>query len=247
MARPMRCWIAACAAIWMSAAGCGGGTTANPDVAPKITSTPPTTATVGVPYNYTVSVEGMTPIVFALVSGPEGFEVHPSSGIVTWIPTEAGTASIEVSASNIAGSDTQSFDVTVNLPTGPVFTTEPPSEATVAAPYAYDPMVVADGTVTWSAPVAPVGLGIDADTGAVRWTPTSSQTGDQAVTIRATEVDGGLSTASHEARQYLAGSGCPQGHGRANADRLPGWQLRRLRAVPIRSSPPRGPTLQWQR
>ena len=194
MARPMRCWIAACAAIWMSAAGCGGGTTANPDVAPKITSTPPTTATVGVPYNYTVSVEGMTPIVFALVSGPEGFEVHPSSGIVTWIPTEAGTASIEVSASNIAGSDTQSFDVTVNLPTGPVFTTEPPSEATVAAPYAYDPMVVADGTVTWSAPVAPVGLSIDADTGAVRWTPTSSQTGDQAVTIRATEVDGGLST-----------------------------------------------------
>jgi len=194
MARPMRCWIAACAAIWMSAAGCGGGTTANPDVAPKITSTPPTTAIVGVPYNYTVSVDGMTPIVFTLVSGPEGFEVHPSSGIVTWTPMEAGTASIEISASNIAGTDTQSFDVAVEVPTGPVFTTEPPSEATVAAPYAYDPMVVADGTVRWSAPVAPVGLSIDVDTGAVRWTPTSEQAGDQAVTIRATEVAGGLST-----------------------------------------------------
>ena len=74
MARPMRTWLAACAAIWIAAAGCGGGSSANPNVAPKITSTPPGTATLGVPYEYTVTVEGMTPMSFSVVSGPEGFE-----------------------------------------------------------------------------------------------------------------------------------------------------------------------------
>ena len=73
MTRPMRFALAACAAIWMTAMGCGGGNTPNASVAPKITSTPPTTATVGVPFNYTVIVQGMTPIAFADVSGPEGF------------------------------------------------------------------------------------------------------------------------------------------------------------------------------
>jgi hypothetical protein len=190
----MRTWLAACVAIWLAAAGCGGGSTANPNVAPKITSTPPDTATLGVPYDYTVTVEGMTPISFAVVSGPDGFELHPTSGIVTWTPSETGSASIEISASNLAGTATQSFEVLVEAPSGPVFTTEPPTEATVAAQYAYDPMVVAEGTVTWTAPVAPAGLSIDAVDGAVRWTPRSDQVGDQPVTIRATETDSGLST-----------------------------------------------------
>ena len=37
----------------------------------------------------------------------------------------------------------------------------------------------------------------------------------------------------------------PRGHGRAYAHCFPGWPIRRLREVPIRSSPPRGQTLQW--
>ena len=119
----MRLGLAACAALFLAAAGCGGGSTPNGSVAPKITSTPPTTATVGVPFNYTLGVEGMTPIVFAVVSGPEGFEIHPSSGIVTWTPSVDGTESIELSASNLAGSDTQAFDVVVEGLSGPVFTT----------------------------------------------------------------------------------------------------------------------------
>jgi len=194
MTGPMRTWLAALAAIGLIAAGCGGGNTPNGDVAPRITSTPPSTATVGVPFNYSVTVDGMTPIAFSVVSGPAGFEVHPTSGIVTWVPGEAGVESIEISATNLAGSDTQRFDVDVEALSGPVFTTEPPTEATVAAPYAYDPMVVAEGEVTWSAPTAPTGLSIDQETGAVRWTPTSDQVGDQAVMVRATDSGSGRST-----------------------------------------------------
>jgi len=190
----MQLWLAASAALAFSIAGCGGGTSPNPRVAPTITSTPPSTATVGVPYNYTVTVAGMTPMSFEVLSGPDGFEVHPTSGVVTWTPSAIGTESVEIRATNLAGSDTQSFDVEVFGSNGPVFTTEPPLEATVAAPYAYDPMVVADGAVTWTAPTAPDGLSIEESTGAVRWTPSSDQTGPQTVTIRATEVEGGLST-----------------------------------------------------
>lgn len=148
----------------------------------------------GVPFNYAVVVEGMTPIGFEVVAGPAGFEIHPMSGVVTWTPSEIGTESIEIRATNLAGSDTQSFDVDVEGMTGPVFTTDPPGDATVAARYAYDPRVVAEGSVSWSAPVAPAGLTIDPMTGAVRWTPTPDQEGSQDVTIRATEDESGRST-----------------------------------------------------
>ncbi|MBW2508802.1 MAG: putative Ig domain-containing protein [Deltaproteobacteria bacterium] len=191
----MRAWLAALAAIWMSAVGCGNGSAPNGRVAPNIVSTPPGTATLGVPYNYTVMVEGMTPIGFAVVSGPAGFEVHPTSGIVTWVPSEPGRAAITISASNLAGEDTQAFSVEVESLSSPVFTTVPPAEATVAAPYAYDPMVVAEGDVAWSAPTAPRGLSIDPETGAVRWTPDAEQVGEQEVVIRATAVESGRSTA----------------------------------------------------
>ncbi len=191
MIGPMRIWLAACVAFGITAAGCGGGNGANGNVAPEITSTPPSTATVGVPFNYTVSAGGMTPIGFAKVSGPQEFEVHPSSGVVTWTPQTEGSVAIEVSATNLAGTDTQTFEVNVEGLSGPVFTTEPPTEATVGAEYAYDPDVVANGEVSWSAPVAPSGLTIDPVTGAVRWTPTASQVGPQEVAIRATEQEGG--------------------------------------------------------
>ncbi|MBW2626474.1 MAG: hypothetical protein JRE45_02540 [Deltaproteobacteria bacterium] len=190
----MRTWLAVCVGVWMMTSGCGRGTSVNGRMAPEITSTPPGTATVGVPFNYTVNAGGMTPIAFAVVSGPEEFALHPTSGVVTWTPQSEGLVAIEIRATNLAGSDTQAFEVDVQDLNAPVFITEPPTEATVAAEYAYDPDVVANGDVLWSAPVAPVGLTIDPETGAVRWTPTADQAGPQDVTIRAAEVDGGAFT-----------------------------------------------------
>ncbi|MGB3051294.1 MAG: putative Ig domain-containing protein [Polyangiales bacterium] len=188
----MRNWLAACAAVCIALGGCGGGSTPNPRVAPEITTTPPATGIVGVPFHYTVGADGMTPLRFALISGPQGFTIHPASGIVTWTPQSGGTVSIEVSATNLAGSDAQAFEVEVGGLSGPVFVTEPPTEATVGAPYAYDPEVVASGPVSWSSATAPEGLTIDSDTGAVRWTPASDQAGEQDVVLRATEVESGL-------------------------------------------------------
>lgn len=186
----MLTWIAAATAASIAIAGCGGGMTPNGQ-APDITSTPPTSATVAVPFEYTVTADGLAPIVYALASGPEGMSLDAETGVVTWTPQGEGVESVTVLANNVAGSDSQSFEVTVDVPGGPVFTTTPPLEATVSAEYSYDPAVVASGPVTWSAPLAPEGLMVDSETGAVRWTPSAAQVGANAVTIRATETEGG--------------------------------------------------------
>lgn len=189
----MRAWAAA-AAVWISLVGCGRGMTPNAALAPEITSTPPATATVGVPFSYMLSAQGMTPMTFGVESGPAELAVHPGSGLVTWTPKRPGVVSVELSARNLAGSDSQSFEVRVAPMSGPVFLTEPPTEAVVGAPYAYDPMVAAAGEVSWSLPAAPEGMIIDEQTGAVRWTPDAAQVGTQSVTLRAAEVNGDLFT-----------------------------------------------------
>ncbi len=190
MDRPRLTWIAVATAAWMAIAGCGGGTTPN-GKAPRITSTPPTTAMVGVPFNYTVTADGLTPMLYALSAGPEGMSLDSATGVVTWTPQNEGTDSATIVVSNIAGSDAQSFDVVVEVRRGPVFISTPPMEATVAAEYSYDPEVIAEGAVTWTAPIAPDGLTLDAETGAVRWTPSTAQAGMNSITIRVTETESG--------------------------------------------------------
>ncbi|MGB5811935.1 MAG: putative Ig domain-containing protein, partial [Polyangiales bacterium] len=193
MNRPMRTWTNIVVAAAMTLAGCGAGSSPN-NQAPRITSTPPTAAFVGVPFEYTVTADGLTPLVFALTGGPSEMGIDSETGVVMWTPSEEGSVTVTVMATNVAGSDVQSFELEVAEPGAPMFTTTPPVEATVGAEYAYDPAVVADGDVVWSAPQAPLGMSIDESTGAVRWTPGATQVGGNDVTIRATEADGGAFT-----------------------------------------------------
>ncbi|GEM_PF-1129347 len=90
-----------------------------PSVPPTITSTPNTTAAVGVPYSYdadnTVDATGTPPITFSLVTGPAGFTVS-SSGVVSWTPVagQEGTQTVTIQATNNFGSDQQTYTITVN-------------------------------------------------------------------------------------------------------------------------------------
>ena len=152
MNRTRLTWLAATTVAWMAIAGCGGGRSTNGQ-APRITSTPPSTATVGVPFNYQVTANGLTPMLYALSSGPEGMTLDTRTGVVRWTPAGEGTESVTIVVSNIAGSDVQSFDIAVDVASGPVFISTPPGEATVAAEYSYDPDAVANGPVTWTAPL----------------------------------------------------------------------------------------------
>lgn len=84
---------------------------------PTITSTANTAATIGAAYSYdadnTVNVTGTAPITFSF-TGPVGFNVHPTTGVVSWTPTATGTFPVSITATNAQGFDTQNFSINVS-------------------------------------------------------------------------------------------------------------------------------------
>lgn len=83
---------------------------------PTITSTPNTSAVVGLAYSYdadnTVNVTGTAPITFSF-TGPSGFNVDANTGVVTWTPTATGSFPVSITATNAQGFDTQNFTINV--------------------------------------------------------------------------------------------------------------------------------------
>ncbi|MDO6692095.1 M12 family metallo-peptidase [Aliiglaciecola sp. 3_MG-2023] len=85
---------------------------------PTIISTPNTTATAGLAYEYDtdsrVDADGSGSLTFNLDFGPEGMTVS-EDGLVEWIPieTQTGTSLVQISASNAYGTDTQNFEIEV--------------------------------------------------------------------------------------------------------------------------------------
>lgn len=99
---------------WIETASC---IVSNSGVAARITSSPGLTATVGQAYQYnssnTVTSEGDN-VLFRLDFGPEGMTVT-DDGEVNWVPqaSQVGEQSVQITATNAFGDDTQMFSVTV--------------------------------------------------------------------------------------------------------------------------------------
>jgi len=91
--------------------------------APQITSTPPTTATVGVAYSYDVDAtdpNGDT-LTYALTQAPSGMTINAATGLIAWVPTsgQTGNQGVTVQATDPGGlSAKQSFTITVSSPGG---------------------------------------------------------------------------------------------------------------------------------
>jgi Putative Ig domain/Multicopper oxidase len=169
---------------------------------PIITSTPPLTALVGVPYVYTIVAEDPDlPIEYDPhgqpgTGFPQGMSVGISSGVVTWTPTlaQVGPQLVQLQATDGVGMITeQNFTVVVNDGPPVIAALPAPSlTATVDVPYTYD-MNATDGNlpITYALRGAnPAGLAINATTGLVTWTPTQAQGGPQLVQLQATDLTG---------------------------------------------------------
>src|SRR6266851_8096387 len=63
-----------------------------PCIPPTITSGAPPSATVGVPYAFTVTASGDSPLALSVGGLPPGLAFDPASGIVSGVPTAAGTS-----------------------------------------------------------------------------------------------------------------------------------------------------------
>ncbi|HEX2877903.1 MAG TPA: Ig domain-containing protein, partial [Polyangiaceae bacterium] len=98
------------------------------------------------------------------------------------VDTTDDEATLEVTA-NLATPHTVEVSVNDDDPLAPVISSEPVTTATEDAPYQYDVEATGTPTPTYSLTTSPGGMTIDANTGIIAWTPTS--TGSFPVTVLA--------------------------------------------------------------
>jgi lysophospholipase L1-like esterase len=190
---------------------------AGANVAPQITSSPVTGATVGIAYGYRVTAtdgNGDT-LNYSLTQSPAGMTINAATGQIAWTPTSAQTGSQAVTArvADPGGlAATQAFTINVaGANVAPRITSTPVTAASVGAAYSYRVTATdANGdTLTYSLTQSPAGMTISPTTGQIAWTPTSAQTGSQAVTARVADP-GGLAATQSFSVTVSAGSRSPQ-------------------------------------
>lgn len=152
--------------------------------APAITSTPPTSAIVGRNYGYTVRASDPDAgdlLSFTRMSGPTGLSVHPSTGLVSWLPglAQVGTHAVSVRVSDLAGlGQTQSFQIQVSNPNRqPTITSTAPASGLVGTTYVYNATASdpdAGDVLTWTLITAPAGATVNSGTGQVLFNPAAA-------------------------------------------------------------------------
>lgn len=143
---------------------------------------------------------GTLPVFWALVSAPDGAVIDNVSGVVTWGGSDvAGAFEFQIRATNAAGSDDETWMVTVEAGTPPP---PPPvvapdigeiadDEIVIGAAYAGPVPALRAGTppIFWSLVDGPEGAVIDNATGVVSW-PGGAAAGEFAFHIRASNSVG---------------------------------------------------------
>jgi len=125
--------------------------------------------------------------IYSLDEGPSGLTINPVSGLIEWLPADVGTYPVTVRATDGGGRfDLEAFVVSVALNSPPLL--EPlenrgaaPGVETAFQPSASDPDP--GDVLRWSLSDRPSGMSIDAETGQVRWTPTTLQLGPHPLTV----------------------------------------------------------------
>ncbi len=125
---------------------------------------------------------------------PAGMSINPTTGLVTWTPTDFGSFPVTVQVTDVLGQGMQqSFPIDVTLAPAtepPVITTQPVTSAIDGVAYiqpitAQDPQGEA---ITFSLTNYPDGMSIDPNTGLIQWLPAG--VGSGTVTVVATDTSG---------------------------------------------------------
>jgi len=150
-----------------------------------ITSQPIVTAQVGELYEYDVDAVSSDPndvILFELKESPSGMTINPSTGLIRWTPTQAGTFEIRVraqgnSSGSGSGHDDQEFMLTVSNgggAQGVTIITQPVLTAQVGQLYVYDVDATSsdpNDVITFTLEEQPAGMTINSQTGLIQWIP----------------------------------------------------------------------------
>ncbi|NCW28493.1 MAG: hypothetical protein EBV83_09430, partial [Verrucomicrobia bacterium] len=116
---------------------------ANP---PTITSTNAFTGTVGVAFSNNITATGYTPITFSGTGLPGGLSVA-SNGAITGTPTNAGPFNATLTATNAAGTNTQSVTFTIAKGTPSIITLPTASDLTAGQALVSSSLTGGNGSV----------------------------------------------------------------------------------------------------
>ncbi len=161
--------------------------------APRVTSTPPTTATEDVPLVYAITGvdDDGDPISLFLQTGTANSSLVGNE--LRWTPTgaQAGLRAFVVRLSDGRGGVTDhAFEIDVQpVNDAPFITSTPVLNATEDQQYSYDVNASDEeaGPLTFSLTVAPSTMRIDAETGVITWVPNNADVGDHPVVVRVTD------------------------------------------------------------
>lgn len=155
-------------------------------------------------YSYDVEAtddDGDT-LTYSLVVHPVGMAIDPSTGLISWTPTnvDVGLDSVEVRvADGRGGTDSQSFTITV-VNTPPTISSVPDTVVVQDSLYMYD--IESDdegsGNTFYSLLIAPGWLALqDSTTGVISGTPENEDVGDTTVTIQVDDGNGGTASQTY--------------------------------------------------
>ncbi len=140
-------------------------------------------------------------LTYSLTTAPTGATINPTTGVISWTPTEAqgpGSFPVTVSVSDGTTSATRSLTVTVSevnvAPVLAAITDKTVDElATLTFTATATDADLPANTLTYSLIGAPTGAAINSSTGAFSWTPNEAQ-GPNAFTFTVRASDGTLTS-----------------------------------------------------
>jgi len=127
------------------------------------------------------------PYLFTANGLPSGLSVDPATGIISGIPTVAGTASVQITAANDGGTSPAATLNLVTLPAPLSITSALSATGTDRSAFNYQ-ITANNGPIGYGAAGLPAGLSVDPGMGAISGVPT--MTGTSSVTISAFNASG---------------------------------------------------------
>ena len=154
--------------------------------APVITSSLSAAGQVGQAFSYTISASN-SPISYSASALPAGLTLQSAS--ISGTPTQAGTFSVQIGASNSAGTGSAPLQIQISpiLGTAPVITSTSNASAQVGGDFSYT-IVATNSPTSYGASGLPNGLSLNAATGVISGKPT--QAGTYALTLEANNAGG---------------------------------------------------------
>ena len=149
---------------------------------PMISSSSQASGQVGSSFQYTILANN-TPTAFGATGLPNGLTLSPASGVISGTPAVAGTFTVQLTASNAAGTG-QAFTLTLTIASAaqaPAITSAATASGTVGVLFSYTITTTISAT-SFAATGLPTGLALNPVTGVISGTPGAAGTTNVSIT-----------------------------------------------------------------